>query len=60
MRLAPARHRPAAPARTPAEAEPDLDTELRELLLAEYAQPVLIVLPGAAFLVRPVRRRRSG
>jgi hypothetical protein len=52
---------PAA-ARPPADrsAEPrcaDLDAELRELLLAEYAQPALIVLPGAAFLVRPVRRR---
>jgi hypothetical protein len=60
MRPTPHRRRPALPT----EPEPtDLDAELRELLLAEYAQPALIILPGAAFLVRPVRprtpRRRS-
>jgi hypothetical protein len=54
MRLALHRQRPARRA----DPEPtDLDAELRELLLTEYAQPALIILPGAAFLVRPVRQR---
>jgi hypothetical protein len=64
MRLALHRHRPAPVAQPRLEPGPepmDLDAELRELLLAEYAQPALIILPGAAFLVRPIRppRRRA-
>jgi hypothetical protein len=37
---------------------PDLDAELRRLLREELIPPVLLVLPGAAVLVRPVPRRR--
>jgi hypothetical protein len=49
---------PAEPVEPAEAAGTDLDAELRELLLAEYAPPVLIVLPGAAFLIRPVRPRK--